>query len=421
MVPDISTASSDHDSLCVAIHEDSGLWATIGIGAKQAWVNFANPTKSLDKIEGLNQLEGRWVYHVLSYDLKNCIEDIKDRPGVKREMPISITVDPEWVIRFRIDQNDRAFEILQGHFTDQIQRCYEWMDNIRKAFKSDIVPKKDTTNTCLQPTIQKTQYDNALRRIHEHLQRGDIYEVNYCQSFEGTLEIRDPFSLWIDLLRQSHAPFACYCKFRNWTMLCASPERFLQRKGNVLISQPIKGTIRRGATPEEDETLRQQLLNSPKERSENVMIVDLVRNDLSRIAKKNTVRVRELFGAYRFKTVHHLISTIEAEIPSETNLIAILRATFPMGSMTGAPKVSAMQIAEQLEFLERGWYSGSLGFVSPEGDFDFNVIIRAIIANSETKKVTCAVGGAITHASDIDQEYDETLLKASMLRASLTT
>lgn len=412
-------ALSDNESLCIALKEDRGLWAIVGVGAQRSWLHYAADGQQLSDLEGLHSKTGRWVYHILSYDLKHHIEIIPSRAAVKREMPVAITVDPERVFRFRIDDDDHAFEILQGEFHGHTQQCYAWMKRIRQAYREHHDPKHDPSQSLLQPLIDKGSYDAALRRIREHLQRGDIYEVNYCQAFEGSAPLHDPFEVWLELLRQSHAPFACYFQFREWRLLCASPERFLQRKGNTLMSQPIKGTIRRGATPEEDEHLRQQLMHSPKERAENVMIVDLVRNDLSRIAKPNTVQVRELFGAYRFKTVHHLISTIVAEIPQHTTLIDILQATFPMGSMTGAPKVSAMQIAEQLEHFERGWYSGSLGFVSPDGDFDFNVIIRAVIANTTTEKISCAVGGAITHASDIDQEYEETLLKARMIRSTI--
>jgi para-aminobenzoate synthetase component 1 len=258
-----------------------------------------------------------------------------------------------------------------------------------------------------------------LENIAYHLRRGDIYEVNFCQEFKSTKTLHQPFETWLDLLQKTAAPFAAFLAYNDWVLLCASPERFLMRRGNRLISQPIKGTKRRDTDRAIDEALKAELKSSPKDRSENIMIVDLVRNDLSRIACRDSVRVSELCGAYSFKTVHHLISTIEAEIPENTTLEEILRATFPMGSMTGAPKISAMQIAENLENFRRGWYAGSIGFVAPNGDFDLNVIIRSAVYNRSTHEVMCGVGGAITIASDYEQEYEESLLKARALRETI--
>lgn len=411
--------SLQDDTICIALNKHDGLWATVGIGEKQSWQHHYGEHQQLHDLEGLEKKHGRWVYHILSYDLKSYIEQVPDRADAQHCMPVAVTVDPVWVFRFRVDHNDLAFEVLQGNVESIAPACHDLMHRIRNAFNAPAMRLEPEENSVLQPTISKEAYYQALQRIQEHLRRGDIYEVNYCHSFEGQGELHDPFAVWLRLLKNSGAPFACFCKYREWVLLCASPERFLRRSGNTIQSQPIKGTIRRGANEAEDEMLRQRLMTSPKERSENVMIVDLVRNDLSRIALRDTVKVVELFGAYRFKTVHHLISTIEAEIAPTTSLIDILQATFPMGSMTGAPKISAMQIAEQLEHFQRGWYSGSVGFVAPNGDFDFNVVIRSIVYNSLSKKLFCAVGGAITHASHIDQEYEETLLKARLLRGTV--
>jgi para-aminobenzoate synthetase component 1 len=267
--------------------------------------------------------------------------------------------------------------------------------------------------------MTRSAYHEALFEIQDHLQRGDIYEVNYCQEFIGTIDIENPFIQWLKLLQNTSAPFAAYMQHEEWVLICASPERFLQRKGQKLISQPIKGTARRSHDPIEDDQLQKDLAQSPKDRSENIMIVDLVRNDLSRLALKDTVKVKELCGVYAFKTVYHLISTIEALIPTDTSLANILRATFPMGSMTGAPKISAIQIAEKLENFSRGWYSGSIGFVAPNGDFDFNVIIRSAIYHRPSQLLRCGVGGAITMASMAEAEYEETLLKANAIRCTL--
>jgi para-aminobenzoate synthetase component 1 len=213
----------------------------------------------------------------------------------------------------------------------------------------------------------------------------------------------------------SEAPFAAYCNFGAHHVICSSPERFLQKQANRLISQPIKGTIRRSADPKEDTFLKNELQHNEKERSENVMIVDLVRNDLSRIAKRGTVKAEELFGAYTFKQVHQLISTISCEVKNELSFTDIIRNTFPMGSMTGAPKVSAMQLIERYESTKRGLYSGAIGYINPQGNFDFNVVIRSILYNQENKVVSFMVGSAITDKADAEQEYEECLLKAKAL------
>jgi para-aminobenzoate synthetase component 1 len=197
--------------------------------------------------------------------------------------------------------------------------------------------------------------------------------------------------------------------------MSGSPERFLKKEAGRLISQPIKGTVRRGDSPEEDKALAHALQSSEKERAENVMIVDLVRNDLSRVAVKASVEVTDLCSIYSVETVHQMVSTIECSISPEKGLSEILRATFPMGSMTGAPKISAMKHIDRLELEGRGAYSGSIGYISPTGDFDFNVLIRSLFHNSLSEVLISNVGGAITSLSDPEQEYQECHLKADAI------
>jgi para-aminobenzoate synthetase component 1 len=192
----------------------------------------------------------------------------------------------------------------------------------------------------------------------------------------------------------------------------------LKREGNRIISQPIKGTSRRGQSTDEDNRLKKELSNSTKERAENVMIVDLVRNDLSRCAERDSVRVDELFGVHSFKTVHHLVSTISCTVPSSIGWVELIQTTFPMGSMTGAPKLSAMKLISAQEKTERGVYSGSIGYIEPNGDFDFNVVIRSVQYDNLSERVSCHVGGAITALCNATDEYNECLLKAeAVLRA----
>jgi para-aminobenzoate synthetase component 1 len=225
--------------------------------------------------------------------------------------------------------------------------------------------------------------------------------------------LNDAFAHFSKMNNATEAPHAAYFNGNNLQLLCTSPERFIQKKGNKIISQPIKGTIKRGANSAEDEENKTVLRTSKKERSENIMIVDLVRNDLSRIAERASVQVTSLCELHTFKTLHHLISTVEAQLPSNITFTDILAATFPMGSMTGAPKISAVQHMEKIELLDRGVYSGTFGVIEPNGNFDFNVIIRSAVYNKEKKQTTIKVGSAITHASNAESEYDECLLKAA--------
>lgn len=271
----------------------------------------------------------------------------------------------------------------------------------------------------LKPVTDRKEYERNCNSLLHHIQRGDIYEVNYCIDFIGSTPDLDPVSVFCQLTGLADAPMsALYKNGRSWLM-CASPERYVMRKGNKIISQPIKGTIRRGKSPEEDAQLMEQLRNDPKERSENVMIIDLVRNDLSRFAKKGTVRVTERFGVHTFKTVHQMISTVECEADADTDVSRILRCTFPMGSMTGAPKYSALKLADEQEGRSRGIFSGTVGYILPNGDFDFNVVIRSIMWNSGTGHLSVKAGSAITANSIPEKEYEECLLKAEAMMNAL--
>ena len=256
-------------------------------------------------------------------------------------------------------------------------------------------------------------YMEKIQSVLNHIQRGEYYETNFCMPLQAKGTLHQAFAHFSKMNNATEAPHAVYFNGENIQLLCTSPERFIQKKENKIISQPIKGTIRRGANSEEDEQNKVALKASQKERSENIMIVDLVRNDLSRIAEKASVNVKSLCELHTFKTLHHLISTVEAQLPSNITFTEILAATFPMGSMTGAPKISAVQHMEKIEMLDRGLYSGTFGVIEPNGNFDFNVIIRSAVYNKEKKQTTIKVGSAITHASKAAMEYDECLLKAA--------
>jgi para-aminobenzoate synthetase component 1 len=213
----------------------------------------------------------------------------------------------------------------------------------------------------------------------------------------------------------SNAPFSAFVKVNGAVIICASPERFIKKAGHQLVSQPIKGTAPRGSTPQEDAALKGGLLNNEKELSENVMITDLVRNDLSKHAARNTVKVDELFGIYSYTQVHQMISTVSAQLNNESDYINAIKDAFPMGSMTGAPKIMAMKLIEQHEQMKRGLYSGALGYIEPNNNYDFNVLIRSIFINSTNNKAQFCVGSAITSDANAEDEYRECLLKAAAM------
>ncbi len=268
--------------------------------------------------------------------------------------------------------------------------------------------------------IHKDAYHKKVQKVLAHIHRGDIYEANFCQEFYAENTVINPLEVYQHLNEISEPPFATFLKIEHQYVLSASPERYIKKEEAKIISQPIKGTAKRLQSAIDDAKIASDLAKDPKERAENVMIVDLVRNDLSKTATKGSVQVEELCKVYSFKQVHQLISTVVATVDEDTHPVDILRTTFPMGSMTGAPKISAMKIIENLEETKRGLYSGTVGYFTPEGNFDFNVIIRSILYNEEKKYVSYSVGGAITAKSIPEKEYEECLLKAKAMRFVLS-
>jgi para-aminobenzoate synthetase component 1 len=273
----------------------------------------------------------------------------------------------------------------------------------------------------LRARMPRADYLQAVAQVREDILNGEVYELNLCQEFYADGVELDPVAAFWRLNEVSPAPFAGFLRHHDHYLLCASPERFIAQQQGIITSQPIKGTRRRGPTPLADEQQRQALLHDEKERAENLMIVDLVRNDLAHVARTGTVRVPELFGTYGFRHVWQLISTVQAELWPGVNLADILRATFPMGSMTGAPKIRAMQLIEQYEASRRGLYSGCIGYTWPNGDFEFNVVIRSLQYRADTGYLSLQVGSAITYDSVPEQEYAECLLKAQGVLEALRT
>jgi para-aminobenzoate synthetase component 1 len=267
----------------------------------------------------------------------------------------------------------------------------------------------------LSSRTEKKDYLKKLQDLKEHIQRGNIYEINYCIQFFAEAIFIDPVEIFIDLHQLAKAPYSGLLKLGDEYIICASPELFLKKENNSISTKPIKGTTRRGIDLTEDEFLKEQLQSNIKERTENVMAVDVARNDLSHFAKKGTVHVNKLFNIETFETVHQMVSTISCELKENISFEKIITSTFPMASMTGAPKLRAMTLIDEFENFERGNYSGAMGIIDEKGDYTLSVIIRSIFYNSNTKYLSIAVGGAITYLSEPEKEYEECLLKAKAL------
>lgn len=354
-----------------------------------------------------------WIFGYLSYDLKNDVEALESQNFDGLEFPELYFFQPKKIIQFKGSQ---VIFLYLNIVAEEIRLDYEAISSIKFE---DIIGLKKNESPSIKMRIFKDEYFNTVGKILEHIHQGDIYEVNFCQEFYAEGTALDPLPVYERLNSISRPPFATFTKLFDKYLLSASPERFLKKIGNKIISQPIKGTAARAVDPEKDQALKRYLEKDEKERSENVMIVDLVRNDLSKTALKGSVQVEELCKVYSFAQVHQMISTISCEVEHSENPLDIIKNCFPMGSMTGAPKVSAMKIVEELESFKRGVYSGAVGYFTPEGDFDFNVVIRSILYNSSKKYLSYAVGSAITAKSDPEKEYLECLLKAKAMRQVL--
>ncbi|MCW8981486.1 MAG: aminodeoxychorismate synthase component I [Altibacter sp.] len=354
-----------------------------------------------------------WWFGYLGYDLKNDLEALSSQNHDALEFPDLYFFQPKKVFLFSETEVTLQYLPLVA---DEMDR--DWQEILGTNI-SEATDNQENRSLKIQLRTSKDAYFEKVSQLMRHIERGDIYEANFCQEFFSEGTAIDPLRTYHHLNAISNPPFAGYLKLGYHYILSASPERYVKKRGNHVISQPIKGTAKRVPDVAEDHKIQMELLRDPKERSENIMITDLVRNDLSRIAKKGSVRVDELCKVYTFQQVHQLISTISCEVDDDLSAVAILKNTFPMGSMTGAPKISAMKIIEQLEDSRRGVYSGALGYFAPNGDFDFNVVIRSILYNAQKKYVSFSVGGAITAQSRIENEYEECLLKAKAMREVL--
>ncbi len=350
-----------------------------------------------------------WFFGHLSYDLKNEIDNLQSSFQDKTGFSNLFFFIPEYVLQ--LDEN----QLQVGSFGSDHEEIFSSIIHFSLPGTS-----MKMAEVMVKQKIDKESYLNTIKAIKEHIRRGDCYELNFCQEFYVENIIIDPINVFLKLGSISPNPFAAFYKNGNHFLLCASPERYIKKTGQRLISQPIKGTaIRFLNDMERDHFQRHSLLQSQKERSENVMVVDLVRNDLAKVCIEGSVEVDELFGIYSFPQVHQMISTISGKLKPGKDFVDIIRATFPMGSMTGAPKRKVMQLIEKYEKSRRGLFSGALGYIAPGGDFDFNVVIRSILYNAEDRYLSFSTGSAITHYSDPEAEYAECMLKGEAMRRVL--
>ncbi len=369
-------------------------------------VKIFSPSENiLSQLDNFYKENIDWIFGHLGYDLKNEIEDLQSSHTNNAGFEDVFFFVPAIVVS--LEKNIVTIHSVKeqpGLIIEAIEN--ESLSNNRSS------PSKQIQ---LQSSLTKEEYIDIIKTVQRHILRGDCYELNYCQEFFAENVLVEPFLAYSKLIEISPTPFSCFYKIENKHLLCASPERFLSKTGSTIFSQPIKGTAPRNLNIALDELEKESLQTNKKERSENVMIVDLVRNDLSKVCKEGTVVVDELFGIYSFPQVHQMISTVKGELREDITFAEIIRATFPMGSMTGAPKRRAMQLIEQYEKTKRQLFSGSVGYISPERDFDFNVVIRSIFYNAHNRFLNYLVGGAITFYADAEKEYEECLLKAKAI------
>lgn len=357
--------------------------------------------------EYLYNNKGKYIIGYLNYQLKNKIEYFKNELNDTLNFPLVQLYVPQYLF------------LKEGTTWTAYDKASEDLLSTLSTYQAS-TPEKIANVSESVEQFSHTEYLTIVARIKEELAQGNIYEMNFCNNYTGSYKTVDYIKVYQQLNEISPMPFSALHKHNEYVVVSASPERFIKKENDKLISQPIKGTAAREINEQEDLAQQQGLELSLKERTENIMIVDLVRNDLSKICEGGTVSVKELCRAYTFKKVHQLISTIEGKLEdSNTSFSHIMKAMFPMGSMTGAPKYKAMQLIDELEVEGRGLFSGTLGYIAPNGDFDFNVIIRSILFNEEINTYQYHAGSAITMASDAELEYQECRIKTLPIRLLL--
>lgn len=352
-------------------------------------------------------LADEFHFGYLSYDLKNSYEELQSANPAFLSFPDFCFVKPDYVLL--LDTNDRLWVKGNSKITE-----YDLLQQIKATPLDQGIRNSNREIVEMKPDKSDDSYLRDVKTVINHIREGDVYEMNLCRLYSGYAPQFNAADLWSKMQADLPNPFSAFLNTPNWTLCCGSMERYLFREGNKLISQPIKGTIRRGKSPEEDSLLKEELFRDEKERAENLMIVDLVRNDLNRHARVGSVKVDELFGIYSFPAVNQMISTVSCETTT-TDFNTLLHDSFPMGSMTGAPKIKAMQLIEEIEGFQRGLYSGALGYYMNQHQFDFNVVIRSVFFDKHSRMAHVPVGSAITYDSIPDKELAECKLKVERL------
>lgn len=372
-------------------------------------LRFIDDRSSYKEIDNFLSHSHGWTFGHLSYSLVRQLHPAANIKNDRIGFPDFFFFEPEVLILLKKD-----CLIINAPFADEVF--------IQLNAELEEIEKPAVQSLVLKQAITKEKYISILQHLKAHILRGDCYEINFCQEFFADDVIVNATKLFYNLLQLSPTPFSALYRLHDKYLICASPERYLKKEGNKILSQPMKGTARRNhVASRADELIKQTLFKDEKERAENVMVVDLVRNDLSRICVEGSVNVDELFGIYSFPQVHQMVSTVSGVLKSKVTFSQIIEATFPMGSMTGAPKFKVMQLIDKYEPVGRGLFSGSVGYITPEGNFDFNVVIRSILYNSTTNTLSYYAGSGITFYSDAEKEWEECLLKAEAIRKVLTT
>lgn len=315
------------------------------------------------------------------------------------------------------DQAEYFFDDHRRQWTERFINPRSWYELVSHAKETDLCSEKEVdSGRKIQSFETEESYLSKIKNIQEMIRAGDVYQINLSQCFEFLGKV-DPFNLFLKLALNNPAPFSAFLHLRNFSIVSSSPERFLSKQGNILETRPIKGTSPRGETSEKDKINRLSLMASPKERAELLMITDLMRNDLSKVSVVGSVNTPLLFGCEDYTNVFHLYSIIRSQILSNLHPIDTIRACFPGGSISGCPKLSAMEVIAHLEQRPRGIYTGAIGYFAANGDFDFNIAIRTLVVTEE--RASIQVGGAIVIDSDPLEEYKETIHKGRSIFEAL--
>lgn len=364
------------------------------------------PGEAFEKLKDFTiQNQGSYLFGFLGYDLKNETENLSSVHPDPIGFPPMYFFVPQFCVVI-----DAGFRIIEG-----VELA---LAMLTEADSVESQPQGSRVH--FHQRVSKEEYIRRVNQIRDHIREGDVYELNYCVEFYSEQTVIQPLEVYRQLSLFSPTPFGALMRWYDRYLICASPERFITECNGTLYSQPIKGTIRRSADKDKDHEQKESLRNSEKEKAENLMIVDLVRNDLARSSQTGSVKVEELYGIYTFRNLHQMISTVSSKRASGNHQTDAIRHAFPMGSMTGAPKVKAMQLIEQYEQTKRGLYSGAVGYVAPNGNFDFNVVIRSLQYHQGTGYLNFEVGSAITYDSNPLEEYDECMLKAEAMMRVLS-